>query len=143
MLGDHMYWDDGDGGWNNYRNSSPDYDGTQGNWIWSGTGQKFAPVFLPGNPNPTYYQMRVWWTGSRVEGGSDGNVQNMDFQIGGVVGWTNVWSNGPQYGYVGPLWNVGGGNDCYAKWWGTWAGNNTCFCIGIGFYYDFVPRYAS
>jgi len=141
MLGDHCYWD-GDG-WDNYRHSPPAYDGTGDTWIWSGTGAKFTPVYLPSNPDPAHYQMRVWCHVERIEGGSDGNQCYLDFQIGGVVGWTTVWQNGPQYTNIGPLWNVGGGNDCYAKWWCSSPGWNTCFCIGIGFYYDFVPRYAS
>jgi Bacterial Ig domain len=140
-LGNHAEWN-GDY-YDDYRHSAPNPYGEGGDWIWTATGAKFNPVYLPGNPNPTYYQMRVWWHGDRVEGGSDGNVCNMDFQVGGIVGWTTVWSNGPLYGNVGPLWNVNGGEPCYAKWWATYAGNNTNFCQGIGFYYDFVPRYAS
>jgi len=143
LLGDHCYWD-GEG-WDNYRHSPPAYDGTGDTWIWSNTGAKFNPVYLPGNPDPTHYQMRVWCQVNRIEGGSDGNVCYLDFQVGGVVGWTNVWANGPAYTNIGPLWNVNGGNDCYAKWWCSSPGWNTCFCIGIGFYYDFVVKsgYAS
>jgi len=144
VLGDHEYWDDGSASWSNYRHSPPSSDDTvDGNWIWSGTGTKWNPVYLPGNPNPTYYQMRVWLHLDRVEGGSDGNVCYMDLQVGGVTGWTNVWANGPAYTNVGPLWNVGGGNDCYAHWYCSRPDWNTCFCLGIGFYYDFVPKYSS
>jgi len=141
-LGDHALWDDGEAAYDSYRHSPPSSDDSQyGNWIWTQTGAKYTAVFLPGNPDPTHYQMRVWMHGERVEGGSDGNVCYMDFQIGGVVGWTTVWANGPTWGFnVGPLWNVGGGNDCYAHWYCSWPGNNTCFCQGIGFYYDFVVK---
>jgi len=144
VLGDHCEWNGDEGYYDSYRHSPPAYDdSSHGNWIWSQTGAKYTPVYLPGNPNPTYYQMRVWFQLGRVEGGSDGNVCHFDVQIGGVVGWTNIWNNGPSYTNLGPLWNVGGGNDCYAHWYADNPDWNTCFCMGIGFYYDFVPRYAS
>jgi hypothetical protein len=137
-LGDMMVLD-GDGSYYSGRYPPEPYDGTGGNWYWSATGQKFAAVYLPGNPDPTHYQMRVWMHGERVEGGSDGNVVYIDMQIGGS-GWQSVWGNGPTWGFNIFLWNVNGGEACYAKRWCTWYGNNTCFCQGIGFYYDFVLK---
>jgi len=143
-LGDHALWND-DGYYDSYRHSPPAYDDSAyGNWIWSATNAKYAPVYLPGNPNPTYYQMRVWLHGERVEGGSDNVINSLDLQVGGVAGWTTIWQQGPTWSFnMGPLWNVGGGNDCYAHWYCSYPGWNNCFCQGIGFYYDFVPKYAS
>lgn len=140
-LGNHAEWNDGEGYYDDYRHSPPSYDdSSDGNWIWTATGAKYTPVYLPGNPDPTHYQMRVWMHGDRVEGGSDGNVCYMDFQVGGS-GWVNVWANGPTWGFnLGPLWNVNGGEACYAHWYCSSPGWNTCFCQGIGFYYDFVLK---
>jgi hypothetical protein len=136
---------DGSGGYPSDRSPPEAYDGSQGDWIWSATGAKWTPVYLPANPDPTHYQMRVWWHGDRVEGGSAGNIVYIDFQVAGIAGWTSVWANGPAYTNIGPLWNVNGGEACYAKRWCTQTGINNCFAQGIGFYYDFVPRpgYAS
>src|SRR5215472_17544455 len=46
-LGDVMVLDD-DGNYYSGRYAPEPYDGTGGNWYWSATGQKFAPVYLPG-----------------------------------------------------------------------------------------------
>ena len=136
-LGD-MYVHDPDGNYYSGRYSPEPYDGTGGDWYWGATGTKFNPVYLPGNPDPTHYQMQVGMHGERVEGGSDGNQVYIDFQVAGIVGWTTVWQNGPTWSFnSGPFWNVNGGEACYAKRWCSNPGWNTCFCQGIGFWYSF------
>ena len=145
MLGDMLVWNDWDGNGQPYYGSdraSPEgYDGSGGNWIWSNTNSK-GGVTLPGNPNPTYYTMRLWVTLGRVEGGSSPNVVHLIFTVDGAdhTGW---WDNGPAYTNIGPFMNIGGGDSFACRRWADNPGNNTCFCLGIGAYYDFVPAYSS
>jgi hypothetical protein len=162
--GDYQYWDDwydpSNPFWDSERTNPQPYDGQGGTWIWSNVGAKLGPIYLPGNPNPTYYQMRAWFSCGRTEGGDPGqNTVYIDWRIAGITdnnqdaggeyGWQNVWVNGdsqspPQdYGNFGPYAYPNGGEACYCKRWATNPGWNTCFALGIGIYYDFVPKYAS
>jgi len=150
MLGDYgiwhdAYWSDSsfiDAGYDTSRQDPGGPDGTQGNWIWTTINAKIGYATLPGNPNPTYYQMRAWLQTGRCEGGSGGNVVYIDVYLGGT--WYNqFWANGPGYTNIGPIANVNGGEQFGAKRWCTQPGTNNCFTLGVGCYYDFVPKYGS
>lgn len=142
VLGEIYNWNDNDQAYEGGRSGPVGYDGTGGNWIWSNTGQKIGYLNLPGNPDPTHYQMRAWFWGERIEGGTHGNVVYVDLLVGG--NWYEPWVNGPTYGNasgpLGPVCNVGGGEQIGAKRWCTQVGVDGCICFNVGAYYDFVPK---
>jgi hypothetical protein len=143
MLGDMMTWDGAE--WTNYHANPEGYDGSGGQWYWSNVGSPPTTrgvVYLPGNPNPTYYQMRLWVTLNRCEGGSDGYVIHYIFTVDGAD-YTGWWDNGPSYTNIGPFLNIGGGDSFTARRWADNPGWNTAFMLGVGAYYDFVPKYSS
>ena len=146
LLGDLMTWYGGDDegsppGYYNQRSGPEPYDGnsnTLGDWYWRNTGDRFTPIHVPNNPDPTHYQMRAWFTGSRLEPGSAGNVVYIDVSIGGA-GRISAWING-DYAVTTFLQNINGGESFMAWRWCTIVGQNNCFTWGVGVYYDFVPK---
>jgi len=140
MLGDYLLWND-TYGYDGSRQDPGPADGTQANFIWSITNAKNTWVYLPGNPNPTYYQMRVWMVTGRTEGGTAGNQVYIDFEVNGTIVYS--WINGPGYTNIGPIQNVNGGEGIWAKRWCTQPGTNNCLTMGVGAYYDFIPKYGS
>lgn len=150
LLGNLLSWYGGDDegtppGFYSQRSGPEPYDGlstTQGDWHWSQTGDRTTPVHFPANPDPTHYQMRAYFTGTRVEYGSAGNVVYIDVNLG--AGWIEPYANSGYTPYI-PLGNINGGEQFAAKRWCTNVGMNTCFCEGIAGAYDFAlkPGYNS
>ena len=140
LLGDLIAWD-GES-YSSYRSGPEPSDGLSGDWWWSQTGDKTSPVYFPGNPDPTHYQMRAYLAGTRVESGSAGNVVYIDVNLGG--GWIEPYANGPLVPMI-YLGTINGGEPFSAKRWCSIPGMNTCFCQGIAGAYDFVlkPGYQS
>jgi hypothetical protein len=138
LLGELYVWNNDNGDYEGGRTPPEGYDGSGGNWIWSNTGQKIGYLNLPGNPDPTHYQMRAWLYGERVESGSAGNVIVLDLLVGGT--WYEPWQNGPTYGFYIYVCNVNGGEQIGAKRWCTAQGVNNAICFNVGAYYDFVPK---
>jgi len=103
------------------------------------------PKTLPGNPNPTYYNMRarifchwfespqpgryqhlgLWLNGSRYPNGPDQQISSQD-------------GENDQYG---PYFSVSGGNYCWVERWGD--AQDGCYTWQVHIAYDFTPKYAS
>jgi len=147
-----QWWEDEEfTGWTSYRSGCVSYDNrwngslhNAGASWWDAVGEgagAYPTLWLPGNPNPTYYQMRFQMHWSRLEGGSDHNHVYLAFVLGG--GEYVFFDNGSTYdGWAGP-WNVNGGEGLQLLRWAIDGGWNSSFTQGLGAYYDFVPKYAS
>ena len=140
LLGDMIAWDGEE--YSNFRSAPEGYDGSGGDWWWSVNGNK-NPVYIPANPDPTHYQMRAWFSTTRCEGGTAGNVVYIDVSINGAAR-INPWANGTSPTTIF-LQNINGGESFMAWRWCSIPGMNTCINQGIGCYYDFVlkPGYQS
>jgi len=120
----------------------PDFHG--GNWGWMQPGNGY----MPGNPNPTYYQMQAYMSGMRVENPEPG-----------THAYVGLWINanpdgngnpGPNYQMTADdststpstgWFNISGGEYMRCERWAdNWDGGYT---QGIHINYRFVPKYAS
>jgi len=143
LLGDWQLWDDGAGGYSSGRNYLPNYnDRDNWNWIWQNTGAKFGYVNLPGNPDPTHYQMYGQLVSSRCEGGAIGLIINGVEQAAQAPG---------QFNYQGgQTWSFGGGEQIGGRCWINGSADadeqaNTFFeqGIGIGYWFGVKAGYNS
>ena len=134
------YWDS--------RSSGPAYqDRWTTDFIWSHNNDK-NPRPVPGNPDPTHYQMSVQMgtnANGRLEGGDSGNVNHVVMTVDGVE--YDVWANGISGPNIrsGPVVNVGGGNSIAFARWDSNPGENTAFIAGVSAWYDYAlkPGYLS
>jgi hypothetical protein len=112
------------------------------NFIWSQTGDKYSPRYLPGNPDPTHYQMYIQQYTTFCEAGVGGDIAHLDLILNGNR--YQDWNNGPQGSAFGPVYAVGGGDSVY---WERYQDNasNSAFTQGLGVNYWFAvkPGYLS
>ena len=151
------WWGAEDAGWYSYRTSPPTYEnrwngtlsigtGDDRTW-WSNFGEgggAYPARYLPGNPDPTHYQMRLqMYISGRFEGGTDHNVVVGAVAVSGI-GELVFYQNAPYNGWSG-LWNVNGGESLQLLRWANDPFYNNSFMEGIDAYYDFVlkPGYNS
>jgi hypothetical protein len=106
-----------------------------GHMIWQATGDLTTPIYLPGNPDPTHYQMYIITNTDYTEVGTDGNVVYLDLMLDG--GRYQYWQNGPLYGDSGSVIAVGGGNAVLFELYASVPGGNNCFIQGVGVRYWF------
>jgi hypothetical protein len=141
-------WNDDEQAYDSYRNVGPDYNNRWNvNAIWDNFGNNINTYHgLPGNPDPTHYQMRVQMgttNAGRCEGGTSGNDIHVTLDVNGVE--YDAWDNGPTWGPFrsGPAVNVNGGEGVRMAKWETISGMNTSFTQGCCVYYDYIPKMAS
>jgi hypothetical protein len=100
---------------------------------------------LPGNPNPTYYNMRARIYCHQMESPRANAYQYIGLWLDG-----SRYPNGPnqqissqngQNDQYGPYFGVGGGNYCWVERWGDAQDGAITWIIRI--HYDFTPKYAS
>ena len=170
FWGDYESWFPGDGethdGYYTMRMPSPSYEerysagvdnaahlgiyrgywaaiGPAGDAAHDGAGQ-YPWLGTPGNPNPTYYQMRARMYGGPVEGGTDHNhvriwwlmnTNGVEYEM-----FVDSFPDGSSTGYSGPILNINGGEAFILVRWANDGGWNYSQLRDVRIYYDFVVK---
>ena len=103
------------------------------------------PRNLPGNPNPTYYNMRARMYCHQMESPRAGAYQHLGLWLNGARYPTGpdqqISSQQGETDNYGPYFGIGGGNYMWVERWGDAQDAAITWLVRV--YYDFTPKYAS